>query len=282
MSFDGKLRATFDSFHGKRRARARYRRPKLPIERTYCILITPRSGSTWLCHRIARLDVLSCPDEYFIADEFINTLQYNPGRDIYEVFDIVAKKNCTNTGIFGFKMSYFDLEEFEKEAKLLDVMIGDKYFFYLSRRNFVAQAISLYAAVESQIFHVFGDGPKQARPDIAYDDDKIMYWACHILQQEYGIQQWLDTNQVKPVQLHYEELLNDVDGVIARIADQLGVDLTGAPTLDIPQTEKIANGNAADFERAFRRNHSDFCRFWEVVRGTAPSPYTGTTLVAAS
>jgi len=33
-------------------------------------------------------------------------------------------------------MSYFDLEEFEREAKLLEVMPGRKHFFYLSRPEF--------------------------------------------------------------------------------------------------------------------------------------------------
>ena len=82
MSYDGKLRAQFMAFHGRRPATASYERPKLPIRKTYCILITPRSGSTWLSRRISRLEVLSCPEEYFIADEFTSTLKYNAGRDL--------------------------------------------------------------------------------------------------------------------------------------------------------------------------------------------------------
>jgi LPS sulfotransferase NodH len=280
MSYDGKLRAQFNAFSGARLATP-YRRPKLPVSRTYCILITPRSGSTWLCRRLARLDVLSCPEEYFNADEFINTLKFNPGRDIYEVFDIVAGKNCTNAGIFGFKMSYFDLEEFEREAKLLEVMPGEKHFFYLSRRNFVAQAISLYTAVESQVFHAYNEPKERSRrPEVPYDDDKIMYWACHILQQEFGISQWLRANRIKPVRLKYEELLEDVDGAIAKIADELDVDLAKASELATPQTEPVTAESAAVHEETFRERHWEFCRKWEAVRGTAPCPYTGPAAVA--
>jgi LPS sulfotransferase NodH len=200
MSYEGKLRAQFIAFHGGRPAAARYERPKLPVRKTYCVLITPRSGNTWLSRRISRLDVLSCPEEYFIAEEFASTLEYNPGHDIYEVFDIVAQKNCTCDGLFGFEMSYFDLEEFEREAPLIDVMLGERHFFYLNRRNFVAQAISLHTAVESRVFHTFGKaGARQPRPTVPYDDDKIMYWVCHILQQEFGIRQWLRANKIKPV-----------------------------------------------------------------------------------
>jgi LPS sulfotransferase NodH len=206
MPLEGKLRAQFIAFHGNDVAAARYERPKMPVRKTYCILITPRSGSTWLSRRISRLDVLSCPEEYFIAEEFTNTLKYNPGRDIYEVFDIVAQTNCTSDGLFGFEMSYFDLEEFEHEARLIDVMLGERHFFYLNRRNFVAQAISLHTAVESHVFHVFGAAEAlQPRPAVPYDDGKIMYWVCHILQQEFGIRQWLRANKVKPVTLCFRE-----------------------------------------------------------------------------
>jgi LPS sulfotransferase NodH len=275
MSFDGKLRAQFAAFHSNT-AVAPYRRPRLPVDQTYCILITPRSGSTWLCRRIAKLDVLSCPDEYFNADEFINTLKFNPGHDIYEVFDIVAKKNRTSTGIFGFKMSYFDLEEFEQEAKLLDVMLGKKYFFYLNRRNFVAQAISLYIAVECQVFHAYQDQLKQAeRLEVPYDDDKIMFWACHILQQEYGFQRWLTANSVRPVMLSYEDLVDDIDAAIAKIAGHLGVDLHGAQARAIPQTEKLIADYTTAYEVAFRAAHGKFCRIWEESRGTAPCLHNG-------
>jgi trehalose 2-sulfotransferase len=282
MSSDGKLSAQFAAFHGDRSAASRYERPTLPIRKTYCILITPRSGSTWLSRRISRLDVLSCPEEYFIAEEFDSTLEYNPGRDIYEVFDIVAQKNCTSDGLFGFEMSYFDLEEFEHEARLVDVMLGERYFFYLSRRNFVAQAISLHTAVESRVFPTFGAaGASQPRPAVPYDDDKIMYWVCHILQQEFGIRQWLRANKIRPVTLCYEELLEDIDSAVARIARHLGVDLAGARALPTPQTEKLAAARALDFERRFRNRHWDFCREWEATRGTAPCFFAGAEMAQA-
>lgn len=275
MFFEGKLRAQFDAFKGGI-AMPPYQRPQLPASKNYCILITPRSGSTWLCRRIARLNVLSCPEEYFNADEFTNTLTHNPGRDIYEVFDIVAGKNRTNTGVFGFKMSYFDLEEFEREAKLLEVMPGRKHFFYLSRQNFVAQAISLYTAVESRVFHVFGKSAELSqRRDVPYDDDKIMYWACHILQQEYGFQEWLTANGIWPVRLMYEDLLADIDAAIAKIARHLGIDISRAQEIATPQTEKIAADWAPDYEQRFRGRHREFCDIWDELRGTAPCLYTG-------
>jgi len=272
MDLDGKLRAHFNALYGDGRAVEPYRRPSLPIRKTYCILITPRSGSTWLTRRIARLDVLSCPDEFFNVNEFGNTLKFNPGRDIYEVFDLVARKNCTDSGLFGFEMSYFDLAEFEREAKLLDVMLGEKHFFYLSRRNFVAQAISLFTAVESGVFHTYQSDAVERLP-IPYDGDKIRYWACHILQQEYGFQRWLDANEVWPVRLSYEDLLDDVDGTIRRIARHLGVDLARAGARAIPQTEKITADGAAEYEHRFRHEHREFCQAWSELRGTAPCPF---------
>ncbi|HWD60540.1 MAG TPA: Stf0 family sulfotransferase [Stellaceae bacterium] len=271
MSFDGKLRAQFASFHGKHPAEP-YRRPALPVKQSYCILITPRSGSTWLCRRMARLDVLSCPTEHFNADAFATTLKYNPGRDIYEVFDLIAAKNCTNTGIFGFKISYFDLAEFEREAPLLDVMPpGEQHIVTLRRENFVAQAISLHVAVESQMFHAIGAAPESlVRPPVPYDDNRIMYWACHILQQEHGIARWLQDNKVTPLALTYEELVEDVDAAIGRIAARLGVDLSAARAREMPQAEKFTADRTGEYEARFRAQHPRFCRRWAVLRGRLP------------
>jgi hypothetical protein len=54
----------------------------------------------------------------------------------------------TAGGLFSFEITDFALEELELEAKLLDIMMGETYFFYLSRRNFVAQPVPRYTAVE--------------------------------------------------------------------------------------------------------------------------------------
>ena len=280
MSQDAKFRAHFAALQGGQPATTSHRRPKQPIDKTYCILITPRSGSTWLSRRIARLDMLSCPEEHFIAEEFSNTLKFNPGRDIYEVFDVIAAKNRTKDGVFGFEMSYFDLEEFEQEARLLDVMPGEQHFFYLNRRNFVAQAVSLHLAVESQVFHAFCE--HQERPEVPYHDESILHWACHILQQEYGIQRWLRANRVHAMRLCYEELVEDIDRAIGRIADRLRMDLSDAGANPIQQTEKINAGPAADYEHEFRDRHWDFCRKWEAVRGTAPCPYSAAVAEAVA
>lgn len=281
MSLDGKLRTQFAA----RNQIAPLAGPPQPergrIAKSYCILITPRSGSTWLSRRIERLAVLSCPDEFFNTEEFANTLKFNPGNNIREVFDRVAAKNCTNTGIFGFEISYFDLEEFEKEVCLLDVMPGERHFFYLNRRNFVAQAISLYTAVESRVFHLYDRGGEPAPSrQVPYDDDRILYWACHILQQEYGIRRWLARNRITPVRLCYEELREDIDGAVARIADALGVDLSSAQPRDVAQTMPITAAWAGAYEDRFRERHWEFCRKWEALRGTAPCPYDRAALAA--
>lgn len=274
MSVESKLRAHFNSLNPSRGAE-RSARERPTLSKTYCILMTPRSGSTWLTRRIARLDRLSCPDEYFNTDVFADTLKYNPGRDVYEVFDVIARKNSTQSGLFGFEISYFDLEELELEARLLDIMVGEKHFFYLNRRNFVAQAISLYAAVESNVFHSFQAADGGRRREAPYDDAKIMFWACHILQQEHGFHRWIMANGVKPMRLRYEELCDDIDAVIGRMAGHMGVDLSGAEAHATQETERVTADFARDYERRFRDTHAEFCRKWEAVRGTEPCPFTG-------
>lgn len=272
MAAGGKLRAHFDALDGGRDTSPE-RRERAHVDQTYCILMTPRSGSTWLARRIAGLDVLSCPGEHFNAEMFGDTLKHNAGRDIYEVFDVIAAKNRTRQGLFGFEISYFDLEELELEARLLDLMVGEKFFFYLNRQNFVAQAVSLYTAVESKVFHSFEpEDESQPRPDIPYDDGKIMFWVSHILQQEFGIAQWMTANDIEPMRLHYEELCTDIDAVIRRMAAHLGVDLRDRDPRPTVQTQRLTADSAGEYEARFRHTHQEFCQKWQAVRGAEPCP----------
>ncbi|HEV2301710.1 MAG TPA: hypothetical protein VGR91_09100 [Stellaceae bacterium] len=82
---------------------------------TYCILITPRSGSTWLTREMARRDVLSTPDEYFNLEELPNGSKNNPACSLPDYFAVISnnltfsnsrrKLRCLNLWL-GINISY--------------------------------------------------------------------------------------------------------------------------------------------------------------------------------
>jgi LPS sulfotransferase NodH len=250
--------------------------------KVYCILFTPRSGSTWLSREIARLGDMSHPDEYFLADEFRNSLPENPCKNIKEFYELVSKKKMTLDGIFGFQISFLDLGEIEIEVKILDLLPIDRYFIYLNRQNFVAQGVSLHLAYETRRFHSLWepDTPDGRERPARYDGQMIKYWTANILYQEYGIEQWLQAHDVTALRVSYEDLLPNIDAVIAKIAQWIGVDVdfTGLRR-PIPSPTRLYSDVNREFEARFREENRAWCDEWAALRGrvecTAEWPSAG-------
>jgi LPS sulfotransferase NodH len=248
----------------------KYYRKNSRVKKTYAILMTPRSGSTWLTHEIASYQRLSCPDEYFNPLLIHNIIEKNGSRNIGECFDIVSTNMSTAGGVFGFEITYFSLLEIEEEADLLSLMLGEKFFFYLTRKNFVAQAISLFVAQETGLFHLTNqENPEMLaqRPEISYDGEKIMSWCGHILQQEYGFQKWIAERNLHVVPIIYEEMVENIKAVIEKIADHIGEKLPAAPSQNAPKTTRMTPDYASTYESRFRSENTAWCMFWEQQRG---------------
>ncbi|HTT79408.1 MAG TPA: Stf0 family sulfotransferase [Stellaceae bacterium] len=248
-----------------------YRRRPGP-SKVYCILFTPRSGSTWLAQEIARLDVMAHPGEYFQADELHNALAENPCENIVEYYDLVSKTKMTIDGIFGFQISYFDLEQLEIDLGLVHLMAKNRYFIYLNRRNFVQQGVSLHLAHETRRFHSLWepDTPDGRERPVHYDGVKIKYWIAHILYQEYGIEQWLQARSLATLRISYEDMLPDIDGIIAKIARWIEVDVDFArPRLPIPSPARLYSKVNREFEARFRAENGVWCDEWTALRGQA-------------
>ena len=243
------------------------------IKKTYAILMTPRSGSTWLTHEIASYETLSHPDEYFIAEIFDQAILHNGSSNIYEYYDVVSNKMSSGEGIFGFEISYFDLDELEAEADLLSLMTGEKYFIYLTRDNFVSQAISMHIAKESGIYHSTNSEDASAllvRANVPYNAEKIRYWCSHILQQEYGFKTWLASRNIDFLKIQYEDMIADMTEVVQRIASHVEVELPAQSSPDAPRTVSVAAAYSDHYEQQFRLEHSEWCSHWTKNRGQLP------------
>ena len=225
-----------------------------------------------LCDFVHAETMLSHPDEYFNVLTLKESLRHNKARDIYSYYDVVANKVTSPAGVFGFQISFFDLEIIEREAGLLSLVTGEKFFFVLMRKNFVAQAISMYLATLTGVFHVTDVNHinKIDHSSITIVYEEIKKWILHILAQEYGINQWVARKNISVTRFWYEDISLDVEKSIQVIADTLNCALPAYRKIEINKNVKLRDGRSDRIESIFRNKYTEFCNYWEVARGQEP------------
>ena len=199
----------------------------LPEPRSrFLIAITPRSGSSYLCDVMTKIKLFGVPGE-MINQQFIpEIIKKIPGRTAEEYIRNVIRCRKTKNGISGLKASWFQFRGFTETMDDHSYMSGFKYI-YLTRRDLSAQAISLYKATETSVFHTNVQHSEEAitkLQSLQYDYEKIKEWYVHIDRQEKGWQEYFFKNRIFPLCITYEEIDDDVFGVIKRIATFVGVE----------------------------------------------------------
>jgi trehalose 2-sulfotransferase len=199
----------------------------LPEPRSrFLIAITPRSGSSYLCDVMTKIKLFGVPGE-MINQQFIpEIIKKIPGRTAEEYIRNVIRCRKTKNGISGLKASWFQFRGFTETMDDHSYMSGFKYI-YLTRRDLAAQAISLYKATETSVFHTNVQHSEEAITklrSLEYDYEKIKEWYVHIDRQEKGWQKYFFKNRIFPLCITYEEIDDNVFGVIKRIATFVGVD----------------------------------------------------------
>ncbi len=192
--------------------------------RRYIVAMTPRSGSSYLCSVLEGTRRLGAPGE-FLNREFIpNIVKKIPGRNASEYLLNVSKAKKTRNGVFGVKASWFQFEMF---CGLVDKRDLDGYrYIYLTRRNLAAQAVSLYKATASNVFHTNIKHEREALHKLEmleYDFKKIQRWYWHIALQEQGWKEYFLKHRISPCYITYEEIDEDIESVVKRIGHFVGV-----------------------------------------------------------
>lgn len=216
--------------------------------------ITPRSGSTYLCDMIMKTKRLGIPEEVLGQLSIPGRLKNIPGRTPEEYIRNASRVKRTANNVAGIKASWFQFENFIKAMDDHSYLAGFKYI-YLTRRDLAAQAVSLYKATASSVFHTdkqySGEAINQLNA-LEYDYEAIKNWYAHLVAQEKGWQRYFYNRRIFPLHITYEDIEDDMFGVLKRIASYVAVD---PANIAMPETEsvfkKISDGRNAEWARRF-------------------------------
>ena len=223
---------------------------------TYLVAMTPRSGSSYFMDLLKKTEQLGDPGEYLNLSFIPNistSLQVNNLSDYW--IKLIERKKSTN--IFGIKASFFHCHPLI-ETGLDELLFKDNKIIFLRRKNIVKQAVSLYLANTSNIFHtnISHSTDKWKQLDgVAYDNKLIRESIEHIYIQEKGWERYLINKEFLP--LYYEDIVKAPNDCINNVLSFLN----RSPVNEVIHTEsifkKIGNDKNEEFFQQFINEKSN-------------------------
>jgi LPS sulfotransferase NodH len=140
---------------------------------------------------------------------------------------------------------------------------------HLRREDFVAQAVSLALAVETDVWHdrdVLGGSIDDRHAGAAYDAGAIKRHARHLLNQEYYWNRYIAETGAPSIELRYEQVSKDVDAAIRSLAEAFDLRLGAAPKPSHTIRQSRSSVSKAWCER-FHQECEEFVDFWTEHRG---------------
>ncbi len=227
----------------------------------YVILFTPRSGSSWLTKMLKDTEVLGNPTEWINPDHIQLSRQEMQceTESIDELFTRLIKKRSSPLGIFGIEITSIHYDKFIVNRDTFQKYFSEENtkFILLTREDIVAQAVSLYKAVKTKVFH----SPEAKRQmDVPFNSDEIKKWVNHILKQEQDLDRIIRDNGITPLRISYEFMCSNPDAVVNMIASGLvdvKKDIKNISTNN--EYVKIGNKNNDELVSHFYQDCHVFC-----------------------
>jgi LPS sulfotransferase NodH len=220
-------------------------------DRLYVIVFTARSGSSWLTNVLSETKLLGFPEEY-LNPNFVRGVAGAVNSTVPEDFLAgLQRRRKTPNGVFGLEAREMDIELFGADC-FFQIFDDNAVFFNLWRENIVAQAVSLFRAVETQQFHVKQGEQTMAPP--AYNTKSIGKWMIHLAMQENANLKMLVQRQRPFINLCYEEMVKNRKQTQRIFATALNVELPPEALMGFAERPlvKIGNDWNDETERRFR------------------------------
>ena len=217
------------------------------VTKSLLVCATPRSGSTLLCalldgtgvagrpqeyfERLAHSGLPRQPREYFERVEDPKLLELlaptDPGTpDPGDPIPQALAEGTTDNGVFAAKLMWTHLLDLAErlgrpaDAALLRERFPDPRYVHVTRRDKIAQAVSLWRAVQTRAWRA---GAVTENGNAVYHAGAIGYLAGQLFDQDDAWRTWFSANGVEPLTIVYEELAGDTHAATSAVLDHLDV-----------------------------------------------------------
>lgn len=198
---------------------------------SYAIVTTPRSGSTFLCNILKSTEIVGIPLEHLRRPS--QFLSQHCHFNYIRYLTILMNYNITSNKVFGTKfISHFlkgHIKASPEFKKIFDTYISK--FIYLVRRDRIAQAVSLFLAKKTKIWHI----PNQNIYDLYInkinqlnfqdsDLEEVHKLHLFLLEEEAFLRKLFKDNKIEPLLIEYESLVQYPQIYLKNILDFLSIE----------------------------------------------------------
>lgn len=235
----------------------------MPTPFSYFICTNPRSGSKILCDLLGQYPCFSQPDEYFHPDNIFFKLFFQQKNNTYpNKSELEQYIQSLVLKTFGYKFMWetFDLlkktlviednEKYDQAIKLASFFSKIKYI-WLTRENKVQQAISWAKAIESNLWYT-SNREREVGPILEMHTIDSRYKELIRLDRQWHI--FFLLNNIKPLQITYENFIETPDSSLRQIADFLEIALPEIKKITFPSI-KLADQSSLLLEKEYRDNY---------------------------
>lgn len=239
--------------------------------RSYLICYSPRSGSTLLADGLANTDLAGHPEEYFNSIDATAPGQVALQEPVWEqekralpfldYLERVRQYGTTPNGIFGLKLDWWHFSALrqnmgtsdlpaEQVARRLREMFPNPRFIWVTRRDKVRQAVSLYRAQQSDIWMESGHG---VRPELQFKLRNIRWAIRGLVWEEAYWSDFFTGAGIAPYTVVYEDLVMRYDATVREVLQFLDLSLPAGASLPPPRLRKQADDLSEAWVRRYYR-----------------------------
>lgn len=253
---------------------------RVPIQRSYLVCATPRSGSTLLCRSLGATGVAGKPEEYFErlrhsglprepreyfdhaeADLLALLPETRTGdpavTDLERELPRYLEEGTTPNGIFGTKMMWGYFGDFcarlgtapdapgGEAHRRIEALFGPCRYLHVTRDDKVPQAVSLWRAVQTRAWS--SDDAERAAP--VFDARGVEHLLRRLEAHDAAWTDWFDANGLDRHVVRYESLAGSYDATLRGVLEYLDLE---APEIPPPPINRQADDRSARWTARYR------------------------------
>jgi trehalose 2-sulfotransferase len=236
----------------------------------YLVCATERSGSTLLCELLAATGVAGRPEEYFeslsATGRARQPREYFPADADPEILALLAplqaplpavrwearladarRRGTTPNGVFGAKMMWAYLPDFLAHGNP-EQQLGPLRWLHVERRDTLAQAISLWRAVQTAQWRA-EDRDSEVEP--VFHAGAIAHLKRRQEAHAAAWRTWFAERGIEPMEIVYEEFAQESETTICRVLEHIGVPSEGV-RVPSPPLRRQADARSQEWVDRFR------------------------------